>query len=451
MLQKGDFRMFDNRIRFPLGVASAAFQIEGGWDCDGKGESIWDRWLHIPGNGKATGDVATDHYHLWESDLEILKELGVETYRFSVSWPRVLPEGTGKVNEAGLDFYKKLVERLKQYGISPAITLNHWDLPQALQDRGGWANPDTAIAFRDYAKLMFDNLQADVWITHNEPNVVAFMGHESGRFAPGHRDISEALAVCHNLLLGHGLAVREFRADGYPGKIGLSMGYFPADPASDSAEDRLAAQRDWESQLGWFTDPVFLGHYPQMMWEHYRKKGVVLPKIGEKDMEIISEPTDFLGVNYYRPSVIKASSGGWPYDKDYVPNPTEKTEAVHYHRPELFGRYLRTLNETYRPKEIIISENGFSAYETPDRNGEIKDFNRIDYLYLHLKECILAQQAGIPIGGYYVWCFLDDLEWTGGYATRMGLVRVDYETQKRTIKESGKWLKRVIESHTLID
>ncbi len=444
----------DLTIDFPLGVSSAAFQIEGGWNADGKGESIWDRWLHTPGHGKGTGDVAADHYHLWEADIELLRELGVDSYRFSISWPRVLPEGRGRVNEAGLDFYRKLAARLREYGICPAVTLNHWDLPQALQDRGGWTNPETAEAFREYAKLMFDTLGSDVdiWITHNEPSVVAFMGHESGRFAPGHRDISEALAVCHHLLLAHGLAVREFREGGYPGRIGITLDYFPADPASSSEKDRLAAQRDRESHLGWFADPIFFGHYPQMMWEYYAAKGVVLPKIGAQDMALISSPIDFLGVNYYRPSIIRHCDGGsWPYDKEYLPNPSERTEASYRHCPEAFGRYLKSLNDTYHPKEILITENGISAYETPDRHGNVMDYHRIDYLYLHLRQCVLAKQSGIPVGGYYVWCFLDDLEWTGGYASRMGLVRVDYETQKRTIKESGRWYARVIQSRKLID
>lgn len=444
----------DRTIEFTLGAASAAFQIEGGWNADGKGESIWDRWLHHPGIGNGTGDIACDHYHRWEEDLEILRRLGVDSYRFSISWPRVLPEGDGELNPAGLAFYKNLLKRLKEYGISAAVTLNHWDLPQALQNRGGWANRDTVYAFEAYAKLMFDTLgeYVDYWITHNEPFVVAALGHEEGRFAPGHRDVAESLLVSHHLLLSHGLAVKAFREGGFPGKIGISLSNYPAQPATDALEDKLAARRDMEYNVGWYADPIFLGRYPEYLWNHLVKKGVVMPRIGEGDMALIHAPIDFLGINYYRTNTLRHKEGGhWPYDNDYVPDVTDKKNPIFHTSPQRMGAYLRYLNDRYAPAEIIISENGYSAPESLDRNGEIRDYYRIDYLYRHLEQCILAKQAGIPIGGYYVWSFLDDLEWTGGYGSRMGLVRVDYDTQKRTIKESGYWYRRVIENRALVD
>lgn len=444
----------DRKIDFTLGAASAAFQIEGGWNEDGKGESIWDRWLHHPGIGNGTGDIACDHYHRWEEDLEILRRLGVDSYRFSISWPRVLPEGDGELNPAGLAFYKNLLKRLKEYGISAAVTLNHWDLPQALQNRGGWANRDTVYAFEAYAKLMFDTLgeYVDCWITHNEPYVVAALGHEEGRFAPGHRDVAESLLVSHHLLLSHGLAVKTFREGGYPGKIGISLSNYPAQPATDSPEDKLAARRDMEYNVGWYADPIFLGQYPEYLWGHLVKKGVVMPRIEEGDMALIHAPIDFLGINYYRTNTLRHKEGGhWPYDNDYVQDVTDKKNSHFHTSPQRMGEYLRYLNDRYSPAEIIISENGYSAPESLDRNGEIRDYYRIDYLYRHLEQCILAKQAGIPIGGYYVWSFLDDLEWTGGYGSRMGLVRVDYDTQKRTIKESGYWYRRVIENRALVD
>lgn len=442
------------KIDFPLGVSSSAFQIEGGWNSDGKGESIWDRWLHIPGKGAATGDVSTDHYHRWEEDVELLRELGVDSYRFSVSWPRVMPDGEGRVNAEGLAFYKNLVSRLKEYGISPAVTLYHWDLPQKLQDQGGWANRNTAKAFQVFAEVMFEALgdAVDVWITHNEPFVAAYMGHANGRFAPGHTDISEALAVSHNILLSHGLAVWSFRKGKYKGKIGITLDFYPSEPASDTTEDILAAKRDRDSHLGWFADPVFFGQYPQEMWDWYARKGVTMPQISPGDMRIIAQPLDFLGINYYRPSTIRHCEGNnWPYDNAYAADLSEKDNALFRLCPEALGKYLRYINDAYAPREIIITENGFSAVEAPDRHGRIQDHNRIDYLYRHLEQCILARQSGVPIAGYYVWCFLDDLEWTAGYKTRMGLVRVDYDTMKRTIKESGYWYKRVIQNRKLVD
>lgn len=437
-----------------LGVASAAYQIEGGWDADGKGESIWDRWCHTPGHSKATGDTACDHYHRYEEDLKILKELGVDSYRFSISWPRVLPEGRGRVNQAGLQFYRNITARLKEYGIKAAVTLNHWDLPQKLQDLGGWANPLTAVYFKEYAELMFRTLgeDVDIWITHNEPFVTASVGHMSGRFAPGHRDVSEGLAVCHNLLLAHGMAVRSYREMGYGGKIGITLDYFPASPATDSREDMLAARRDRESHLGWFADPIFKGCYPEMMWNHYREKGIVLPEATPQDMELIHTPVDFLGINFYRSSVIKDCPGGnWPYDNEYVPNVSEKQDMNYRHMPEKLYDYLAYLNDEYAPAELMVTENGYSSQETADRYGRVMDYDRIDYLYRHLEQCIRAREVGIPLSSYYVWSFLDDLEWTGGYSVRMGLVRVDYGTMERTIKESGRWYQRVIRSRKLVD
>lgn len=437
-----------------MGVASASFQIEGGWNADGKGESIWDRWLHTPGHGKATGDVAADHYHLYEEDLKLLKELGVDSYRFSVSWPRVLPEGHGKVNEAGLQFYRNILSRLKEYGIKSAVTIFHWDFPQKLQDIGGWTNPLTPTYFNEYAELLFREFGQDVdtWITFNEPYVSAFIGHAEGRFAPGHRDMSEALAVTHNILLSHGLAVKAYREGGYPGKIGITLDNWPAEPFTDRPEDQLAAQRHREASLGIFADPIFKGHYPQHLWEHLSAKGLVMPEVTPEDMALIHSPIDFLGINYYGYALIQQSPGSaWPFDYEYKPQPSQKDNQNYRLQPERLGSYLKYLNETYAPKEIMVTENGYSAQETADRNGQVPDYNRIDFLYRHIEQCVLAKEAGVPLTAYYVWCFLDDLEWTGGYSTRMGLVRVDYETQKRTIKASGHWYRRIIQNRRLED
>ncbi len=437
-----------------LGVATSAFQIEGGWDADGKGESIWDRWCHIPGRTKAPGDVATDFYHRWKEDIDLMHELGVDSFRFSISWPRVLPDGHGRVNEAGLQFYKNIVARLKMYGIKAAVTLYHWDLPQKLQNIGGWANPLTAVYFKEFAELMFKELgdDVDVWITHNEPFVATFVGHFSGSMAPGHRDLSETLLVAHNLLLSHGMAVKAFREGGYRGKIGISLDYFPAKALTDSIEDIKAAERDRDSHLGWFADPIYKGHYPVELWEHYKKKGVVMPEIADGDMELISQPIDFLGINFYRSSNMKYQPGGnWPYDNAYAPIECEKTHINYKHMPERLLEYLTYLNDTYNPGEIMITENGYSNQENVNRNGKVMDFDRINYLYLHIEQCAIARERGIPLSSYYIWSFTDDLEWGGGYTTRMGIVRIDYETLERIPKESAYWYKRVIEARELVD
>lgn len=437
-----------------LGVASSAFQIEGGWNADGKGESIWDRWCHIPGHCKDTGDVACNHFHRFREDVRLLREIDVDAYRFSISWPRVLPSGRGEVNRAGLDFYRELLGLLRENGIRAAVTLYHWDLPQALQDLGGWANPDTASYFRDYAGTLFEALgrDVDVWITHNEPYVAAFMGHATGRFSPGHRDWSEALAVSHTILRSHGMAVREYRDMGLAGKIGITLDYFPAWPATDNEADILAARRDREIHLGWFANPIFFGRYPEMIWNHYREKGLTLPRVTAEDMALISSHVDFLGINYYRSSVVRDCPGGdWPLDRVYVPHPGEKQQASYRLQPEKMFDYLKYINETYAPKELMVTENGYGAPETTDRHGRVMDYDRIDYLYRHLEQCQRAREAGISLSAYYVWSFLDDFEWTAGYSHRMGLVRVDYETQKRTLKESARWYSRVINERRLVD
>lgn len=439
---------------FLFGTASAAYQIEGAWNADGKGESIWDRWTHIPGTCEATGDTACDHYHRYKEDIQLLKELGVDAYRFSIAWTRIFPDGYGSLNRKGLDFYKDLVQRLKQNGIKPVVTLYHWDLPQKLQDIGGWVNPKTAEYFDRYAECLFDELGDDVesWITFNEPYVVAFMGYHTGRFAPGIRDFSSALKVCHNMLLAHGMAVRTFRKKKRKGKIGITLDYFPALPASEREEDKEAAERDRDSHLRWFADPIFRGRYPQRLWKHYQERGVVMPETKEEDFVLISAPVDFLGINFYRGSVISDNKRkNWPLETEYIPNDTEKDSAFYRLRPERLYEYLMELHEEYGGVDILISENGYSNHEFVNRYGQIMDYDRIDYISRHLEQCRRAIEDGVPLIGYFVWSFLDDLEWTGGYKSRMGLVYVDYRTQKRIVKESGKWYRQVIRERRLVE
>lgn len=439
---------------FLLGTSSASYQIEGAWNEDGKGESIWDRWTHIPGTCAATGDTACDHYHRYKEDIQLLKDLGVDAYRFSISWTRVFPDGYGSPNQKGIDFYKDLVKELKENGIKPVITLYHWDLPQNLQDIGGWVNPKVAEYFNQYAEFLFDELGNDVesWITFNEPYVVAFMGYHTGRFAPGIRDFSSALKVCHNILIAHGMAVRTFRKKRRKGKIGITLDYFPALPASQQEEDKWAAERDKDSHLRWFAEPIFHGKYPQRLWKHYQEKGVVMPKVTPTDLSLINEPIDFLGINFYRGSVVADNKNvNWPLETEYIPSDMEKDSTFYRLRPERLYEYLIDLHKEYGNIDIMISENGYSNHEFVNRYGQIMDYDRIDYISRHLEQCLRAIEAGVPLIGYFVWSFLDDFEWTGGYKTRMGLVYVDYQTQKRTLKESGKWYQRVIQERNLVD
>jgi beta-glucosidase len=443
-------------LKFPegflWGVASSAYQVEGAYNEDGKGESIWDRFTHIPGKTVDTGDVSCDHYHRYKEDVELLKYLDVKAYRFSISWTRVFPEGYGKPNVKGMEFYKNLVNLLLENGIKPTITLYHWDLPQKLQDIGGWANPLVSDYFEQYARYVFSELGelVPIWITHNEPWVAAFMGYATGKFAPGISDYTTALLVSHNILLSHGKAVKAYREMGFKGEIGITLDLFPPRPASSNEEDIKAARRDTASHLSWFADPVFKGCYPKDMVEWYKEKGIQLPDYSEKDLELISTPVDFLGINYYAGSVIKNAPGeNWPMDTRYINKDIRKDSKTYRIHAENLYDYLLYLNEEYKGVKIIITENGFSCLDFVDRNGEVNDLGRIDYLYRHLAEAQKAILSGVNLSGYYTWSFLDSYEWSG-YNTRMGLVYVDYDTQRRTIKKSGHWYKQVIAANSLI-
>lgn len=435
---------------FALGVASSSYQIEGGWNQGGKGESIWDRYTHMK-QLDDTGDVAADHYHRYEEDINILAQVGVDSYRFSISWPRVFPNGTGVPNEEGIQFYKNILNLLKKNGIKAAVTLYHWDLPQALQDKGGWTNRETADAFASYAAYVFKELgnDVDVWITHNEPWVVAFMGYGYGKFAPGLTDYSAALLACHNILLSHGKAVAAYRELGLKGKIGISLCYFPSVPYTNSQDDELAALRDRQSHIGWFADPIYFGKYPEYTWNWYQEKKIVMPNIEPSDMEIISQKIDFLGVNYYRGAYVKHQPGDFPLDSGHASSDMEKTSRRFTLKPYFLFDYLKYLNERYGPNEIMITENGFSSNEFLDRNGEVNDDYRIDYIHRHLDECLRAIDSGMNVTAYYLWCFLDSFEWISGFKTRMGIVYVDYESHKRTIKKSGLWYQRLIADRRL--
>ena len=437
---------------FDWGVATSAFQIEGASSAAGKGESIWDRFSHQPGRvlDASTGDVTCDHYHRWEEDVALMADLGVTAYRFSIAWTRVLPEGTGEVNEAGLSFYESLVDGLLEAGIAPYVTLYHWDLPQALESRGGWRNRDTVDAFASYAGVVSDRLGDRVgnWITHNEPWVAAFLGHSAGRHAPGRTSFPEALTVAHHLLLSHGRAVPVIRANSPASSVGIALDCRPAMPATGNDE---AAHKHFDGfRNRWFFDPVFGKGYPADMVATYDKAGHFgssrLPFVTAGDMAEIAAPIDFLGLNYYTSLAIRA--GGEESEDTGVrpgaPAPEGYTEMGWPITPAALTSYLSHLSEEYAPKTIVISENGASYSDGPGGAGVITDERRIRYLSRHVEAVAAAIEAGVPVTGYFVWSLLDNLEWTHGFTQRFGLVWVDHETQQRIPKQSYWWYRDLI-------
>lgn len=433
---------------FLWGAATAAYQIEGAWNEDGKGESIWDRFTHRKYtilNGD-TGDVACNHYHKMPEDVALMKELGLQSYRFSIAWARIFPEGRGSINQKGLDFYQRLVDKLLAAGITPNVTLNHWDLPQALQDEGGWVNRDCTAWFVDYAQVIFERLgeRVPLFTTHNEPWVIAFLGYALGFFAPGIADYSRAYQAAHHLLLSHGLAVQAFRAGGYQGKIGIVLSLSHYQPASETESARAACQRVYENNSALFLQPLFKGSYPEMLFDWIDSHA---PKIEDGDLKVISEPIDFLGVNYYFTEAISfaqwggflkfsstpVSAPGWGY--------TEMGWGIN---PPGFKSVLLDIKENYGNPKIYITENGCAFKDIPDDNGFVSDWQRVNFLRSHLLALHDALQAGVNLHGYYVWSLMDNFEWAHGFAPRFGLVRVDYQTQRRIPKQSALWYREVI-------
>ena len=440
---------------FKWGVSTASYQIEGGAREGGRGETIWDRFSDVPGNIEdgCTGEIACDHYHRWREDVQLMKQMGIQVYRFSIAWSRVYPEGCGAVNEEGLKFYSDLVDELLANGIEPCITLYHWDLPQALQDRGGWANRDSAQWFADYCRTVFERLggRVKMWITLNEPWVSCFEGLAYGHFAPGHRDFSEALLAVHNELRGHGMAVRIFREMKLPGEIGIVLSLSPKEPATGSEADRLAAWRDDGNANRWFLDPVFKGGYPEDMKAFYRSKGIRLPKEHAGDMELIAEPVDFLGVNNYYVEFAREDKSVWPMEFSTV-IPREEYRVTNYDWP-VIPRGLRDLlvrlDREYDHPKLYITENGASYLDVKNLDGEVIDDQRLDYIRQHIMACHEAIEQGANLCGYFVWSLFDNFEWNTGFKNGFGLVYVDRPSRDRTIKKSGKWYRTVIERNGL--
>jgi beta-glucosidase len=443
---------------FVWGIATSAQQIEGGARKGGRGESIWDRFAATPGKiaDGSTPEVACDHYHRWREDVELMDSLGIGAYRFSISWPRVLPEGRGSVNETGLDFYESLVDSLLERGIKPFITLYHWDLPQALQDRGGWAERATVEAFSEYTAAVAGRLgdRVEHWITQNEPWCIAHLGHERGHHAPGHKDPFESLTVAHHVLLAHGEAVGVLRESIHSAKAGIVLNLVPAMPASSSRADQEAARRFDGFLNRWYLDPLFRSSYPRDGVEDRIRCGhlrnLELPFVKAGDMEKIAIPIDFLGVNYYSRIVVRADDDGEPVAVPMVPKEELTDMGWEVYSHGLYDLLVR-LNREYNPPKIYITENGAAYSDGPDPTGRIKDVKRVEYLHMHLLAAHRALTDGIPLKGYFVWSLLDNFEWAHGYDKRFGLYWVDFETQERIAKDSAYWYRHVVSANEIDD
>ena len=429
--------------RFLWGAATAAYQIEGAAATDGKGPSIWDVYCATPGKtaGGDTGAVACDHYHRWRTDINILKTLGIPAYRFSISWPRVLPAGRGAVNARGLDFYNRLVDALGEAGIEPVVTLYHWDLPAALQtDLGGWAHEDLPLLFADYAEVMFRRLGDRVrfWLTLNEPWVVTVAGYLEGEHPPGVRDRVLAYRVCHNLLRAHAHAVDAYRATrASAGAISLAINATYSHPATNASDDSAAAERAMQSFAGWFCDPPYVGDYPP---ELRSRLGGLLPQFSDEETRLLRGSMDFIALNYYTSDVVRHTPGVGPLDFEVLPQPRRtKTEMGWPIVPEGLTELLGWLSDRYRGLPLFVTENGAALHDQPDTQGFVDDQARIAYLRDHIAAVARARAAGVDVRGYFVWSLLDNLEWSHGFSKRFGIVRCDHATQKRTIKASGYW------------
>ncbi len=436
----------DSADRFLWGAATAAYQIEGAARSDGRGPSIWDVFLATPGKSVTgdTGEVACDHYHRSSEDIGLMRQLNLNAYRFSVSWPRVMPEGRGPVNARGLDFYDRLVDQLIAAGIEPLVTLYHWDLPAALQmEFGGWAHDDSPHWFADYAELIFNKLgdRVRLWLTLNEPWCSVDGGYFHGAHAPGIRDRALGYRAGHNLMRAHAYAVERFRA--LPvgrergGQISFALNMSYSFPATSSSEDAAAAERAMLNFGGWFTDPPHFGDYPSVMRE---RLGALLPEFTADDARRLRRSMDFLAVNYYLSDVVRHAPGNGPMETELAPQPHVKHTEMNWPIvPEGFYALLHWLNKRYDGLPIYVTENGAACNDQPDAEGFVNDQDRIAYLRDHFEAARAAQAEGVDLRGYFVWSLLDNLEWSLGFNKRFGLIRCDFETGRRTIKASGRW------------
>jgi len=450
--QMTDDSSFEFPEGFRWGVATAAYQIEGAWDEDGRGLSTWDTFCHTPGKiyKGHTGDGAVDHYHRYEEDIDLMSEMGVQVYRFSIAWPRILPQGRGQINSKGLDFYGRLVDALLEKGITPMPTLHHWDLPQALQDEGGWPTRETAHHFADYAGVVADHLgdRIQYWITLNEPFALAVGGHFTGDDAPGLQDPVAAFHAGYHLLLGHGLAVQALRSTlADSARIGITLDYSPIQPEGDSEQDAAAARRFDAIRNRTFFDPVLLGRYPE---DGIQLFGQWMPRVDSEDLRQMSVPIDFVGLNYYTRMVVR-NDPDFPIVHASLVEPEGNDYSMMWEiYPEGMHQMLSRVWRDYRPSEIWITENGIPVPDDLDHDGRVRDYRRIRYLHDHIAQVHRAIEDGIPVKGYLHWSSTDNFEWALGYRMRFGLIYVDFDTMERTIKESGRWFADVARGNRLL-
>ncbi|TLS36010.1 GH1 family beta-glucosidase [Pseudalkalibacillus caeni] len=434
--------------QFIFGTATSSYQIEGAHQEGGRTPSIWDEFCDIPGkvHKSHNGNVACDHYHRYEEDIQIIKSLGVDSYRFSIAWPRIFPE-KGVYNPEGMEFYRKLASRLREEGIKPAVTLYHWDLPLWAHKEGGWVNRDSVQWFLDYAKVCFEELDGivDSWITHNEPWCAGFLGYHQGVHAPGHTNLDEAVKAVHHMLVSHGKAVEMLKKDFQSTTpIGITLNLSPVYPKTNSANDLLAANNSDGYSNRWFLDPVFKGTYPVDMMNLFSKYVHSYDFIKDGDMETIAAKCDFFGINYYSRGLVEFSAANDFMTKgahsDY-----EKTAMGWDIAPEEFKDLIRRLRAEYTDLPIFITENG-AAYDDVLQDGKVHDQARINYVDKHLQAVSDLNEEGMNIRGYYLWSLMDNFEWSFGYDKRFGIVYVDYETQKRTLKDSALWYTEVVKN-----
>lgn len=430
---------------FVWGTATSSYQIEGATSEDGRGESIWDRFCKTPGNivDASDGSIACDHYHRYPEDVALMRELGIPAYRFSMAWPRIFPNGKGGPDERGLDFYRRLVDALLAAEIEPYCTLYHWDLPQALEDEGGWRARSTAERFAEYADCASRALGDRVrfWITHNEPWCTSVLGHWQGVHAPGLRDRTASVLAAHHTLLSHGLAIPVLRANVKDAQVGITLNLTHAVPASRRPGDMEAFRRLDGTYNRWFLDPIHGRGYPSDILRDLGRSPKVdasLLEFSDEDLACISTPTDFLGINYYTRTIARDPTEPAPAPE------LELTEMGWEVYPEGLYEVLMRVHLEYRPQKIFITENGVSYSDGPDENGVIEDARRIRYLETHLERAAQAISAGVPLAGYFAWSLLDNFEWGRGYAQRFGLIWVDYATQHRIPKASAHWYRDFI-------
>ncbi len=436
---------------FLFGVATAAYQIEGSADVDGRGPSIWDDFSHTDGKvvNNDTGDIACDHYRLWRSDLDLIKSLNVDAYRFSFSWSRVLPDGRGNVNEKGMAFYDRLIDGCLERGLQPFATLYHWDLPLALYETGGWTERGTAEAFANYAELMtsrFGDRLASI-TTFNEPWCSSILSYLYGVHAPGKKDLSLALKTVHNQHLGHGMAVQRIKSVNPALSTGIVLNLQSVYAGSDTQEDKQARGRHEIFHNGIFMEPLFQGNYPS---EFIDVLGHELPQAWQEDLTIINQPLDFWGLNYYTPSRVineASSNAKYPRTKEAPMDDTvTRTDIGWEVSADSFYDLLINIYDRYKLPACYITENG-ACYNNEPVNGEVEDTERLQYIKEHIEAVAKACENNIPVLGYFAWSLMDNFEWAEGYTMRFGLVHVDYETQQRTIKQSGHWYSQLAASH----